>query len=318
MSRIGTFGHNQALLNQLLINRDRLGTLQQQVASGKVANNYQGYARDIAALMGTKSVAMRNDDQLKSNTELELKLNHYDTNLRALETVAGELRQQVLNTIAGNSATGMIDTMDNLLGQTISLLNSQLGGRFVFSGTRTDTMPVNITDRTDLLALAATADAFDNNDIKAQAKVDQNTTMTFGHLADDVGEPLLEAFRRIMQFNAGTIPTGAGAYAPAGTFSNPLTENQRQFLHSELAGLEAVVTGLNDIVAQNGINMRNVETVTERLNSEKIFISKFIADIEDVDMGEAVANLRNEETAVEASLNVVARLNNLSLLDFLA
>lgn len=317
MSRIGTFGHNQALLNQLLQNQDRLSGLQQQVASGKVADTYKGYARDVAALMGTKSVATQNEDQLKANTELELKLNHYDTNLRAVESVAAQLRQQVYTTIAGGAATGMMDTMDNLLGQTISLLNSKLGGRFVFSGTRTDTQPVNISNRSDLLGLVATADAFDNNDVKAEAKVDQNTTLTFGHLADDVGEPLLEAFRRIMQFNAGTIPTGAGAYAPAGAFSSPLTDNQRQFLESELSRLESVVTGINDIVAQNGINMKNVDSVQKRLNSEKIFISKFVSDVSDADMGEAVANLRNEETAVQASLNVVARLQGLSLLDYL-
>lgn len=317
MSRIGTYGHSQALLNHLLLNQDRLNVLQHQVASGKVANTYKGYARDVAALMGTKSVETQNEDQLKANTELELKLNHYDTTLRSVEGIAAQLRQQVYNTIAGGSATGMIDTLDNLLGQSISLLNSQLGGRFVFSGTRTDTQPVNISNRADLLGLAATADAFDNNDVKAEAKVDQNTTLTFGHLADDVGEPLLEAFRRIMQFNAGTIPTGAGAYAPAGAFSSPLTDNQRQFLESELSRLESVVTGINDIVAQNGINMRNVEYVQKRLTSEKVFIAKFVSDVENVDMGEAVSNLRNEETAVQASLNVVARLNSLSLLDFL-
>jgi len=181
----------------------------------------------------------------------------------------------------------------------------------------TDTQPVNISNRTDLLALAATADAFDNNDIKAQAKVDQTQTLTYGILADDLAEPLFEAFRRIMQFNAGTLPSGAGAYAPAGAFSSPLSDNQRQFLINELSRLETVAEGVNQVAAQKGINMNTVEAIQERLASENTFLRSFASDIEDVDVAEAITRLQQDQLAVEASYRVVADLNNLTLMDFI-
>jgi flagellar hook-associated protein 3 FlgL len=267
--------------------------------------------------MGTKSVSTRTDSQRDANTELNLRLEHYDTTLRSIEVVAADLRQQVFDTLAGGSATGFMDEVRNMLDRGISLLNSRLGGRYVFSGTLTDTMPVNISNEADLLALPATANAFDNNQIKAQVKVDQSQTMSYGVLADDVGEPLFEAFRRIMQFNSGTLPTGAGPYAPAGTFNSPLDDNQRQFLINELSRLETVVDGLNDIVAQNGINMRTVEKINDRLDSEKTFLTEFISDIEDVDVAEAISRLQQDQLAVEASYQVLADLNDLTLMDFI-
>ncbi len=317
MTRIGTFGQTEALLNNLMQNQSRVQTGQRQVTSGQKSDQYKGIARDVAVLMSTKSAITRNETQTRANTELTLRLEHYDTTVRAVADVAAQLRQEVFGALAGDSATGLMDDLDNLLGRGISLLNSRVNGRYVFSGTRTDTQPVNISNRSDLLGLTATADAFDNNQIKAKAKIDQTQTVEFGILADDIGEPLFEAFRRLMQFNAGTLPSGAGAYAPAGTFSSPLTDNQRQFLMNELSRLETVSAGLNTAAAQNGINMNTVEKVQERMVSEKTFLREFASDIEDVDMAEAISRLQQDQLAVEASYRVVGNLNRLTLMDFI-
>ncbi len=317
MTRIGTFGQSQSLLNDLMLTQARLIESQRQVSSGQKTDRYSGMARDVAPLMSTKAVATRTEQHIRNNAELALRLNHYDSNLRGLADIADALRQQVLDSISANSATGMMDEINNLFDRAVSLLNSRLNGRYVFAGTRTNTPPVNVSTPAELLALSQTSDAFDNNSLKAQLKIDDVQTLQWGVLAQDVGQDLFEAFRRIMQFNAGTLPSGASAYSPAGTFTAPLGTNQRDFLINELSRLESVASGLNDAVAQNGINLRTLEEVQERLTSEKTFLAEFISDIENVDVAEAISRLNQDQVAVEASYRVIAQLNRTTLMDFL-
>jgi flagellar hook-associated protein 3 FlgL len=149
------------------------------------------------------------------------------------------------------------------------------------------------------------------------AQVDENRTMQYGILASDIATNLFDSFRRIMQFNAGTLPTGAGAYAPAGAFSEPLADNQRQFLQAEVAGIKQAIDTLRDAEAQNGVRMDQLDKVRSRQEGDLVFWRGFISEIEDVNLTEVIANLNANQTALEASTQIVARLSRVSLLDFI-
>ena len=45
-SRVSTFGQSQVLLQQLLRQQETLATSQRQVATGKIASDFKGLARD--------------------------------------------------------------------------------------------------------------------------------------------------------------------------------------------------------------------------------------------------------------------------------
>lgn len=54
-----------------------------------------------------------------------------------------------------------------------------------------------------------------------------------------------------------------------------------------------------------------------RQEEDRAFLKGFIAEIEEVDITEAITKLNQDQTALEASLNVAARLSRVSLLDFI-
>ena len=159
--------------------------------------------------------------------------------------------------------------------------------------------------------------AFDNNTIKAQARISDNTVKEYGILANDIGTKLLDSFRRIMQFNAGTLPAGAGAYTPAGAFQSPLTKNQQDFLIGELTTIQVAFDTLNQEVAKNGVNLQLVSQTQERHRDDLLFTRTLINQIENVDPATAVTELNESQLVLDASMQVLASLTRLSLLDFI-
>ena len=74
---------------------------------------------------------------------------------------------------------------------------------------------------------------------------------------------------------------------------------------------------LRGIEAENGVRMQELDKIMMRQSGDLVFWRSYISDIEDVDIGEAIAKLNNDRTALEASTQVVARLSRVSLLDFI-
>ena len=196
-------------------------------------------------------------------------------------------------------------------------MNTRYQGRFIFAGTDTETQPVGATSAADFLALGTPADAFQNNDLKSSVQIDDGQTMEFGLLADDIGTPFFEALHRIMQFNDGTLPAGAGAYAPAGPFNDPLDANQRDFLVAEFDRALQAIDNIRQYETTNGVNLQTVDKLVTRQEDDVVLLKSMVGELENVDLAEAIGKLNQDETALTASLQIVARMNGLTLLDYI-
>jgi flagellar hook-associated protein 3 FlgL len=207
----------------------------------------------------------------------------------------------------------LTDKVESLIG----FLNTKHGDRYIFAGTNIDERPVSISNVSELLALPSVADAFTNNDSKLQIKVDDERIMEYGMLANDIAEPLFNALRRILEYDSGTLPPGSGAFAPAGTFSDPMTQEQQSFLIEEYQNALAAITPVRDQESKNGVNMQSLDTLITRQIEDRDFIQAFVADMTQVDMAEAITNLQADQTQLQAAIQVVGRLNQISLLNVL-
>lgn len=319
ISRIGTFGHQQALIELFKLNQTRVGESQRQVASGKVANEFRGLSRQAVSLVSFKSLREQALALQDSNTALNVKLAANETTLAAIDDVTKELNELVLNAAGLKKADGLVNAIGNLVERVAGLLNTRVGGKFIFAGSNTTQAPSAVTNPTELLAVAEppAGNFFTNNTIKAQARIDENVTITYGVLASDVGQDVLHVMQRILMFNAGTLPAGAGAFAPAGPFSDPLTDAQSDFLVNETKQIKTAQRTLTDAEAGNGVLMKQVQDATDRQADKVIFLSEFIKDTEDVDLPTAVAELNQHQTALQASFQILARISRLNLTDFL-
>jgi len=317
MTRISTFAHSQTLLTHMLRNQQDLTTANEKVSTGKKANDFQGYAKDATALLSARNMGGRIETYLSGNRELETLLSLQDNALQEISDIADSVRDDLITAVNLSSGVGLADKLEGHLDRLINVLNTKFNGRFLFSGTRGDTSPINVSNTTDLLALGSTAAAFDNNSIKTSQRIDDNDTMEYGILAQDVAEDLLNVLRRTLQFHNGTLPTGAGAYTPAGAYQDPLPANQRDFLVSEFANAVTAQNTARQYVTENGVNMSLLDKTLDRQGEDLTFVKQFVAKIENADVTEAIAELKASETALTASMQVIARVGSISLLDFL-
>ncbi len=318
MTRIGSFQQNQTIIAEMLRNQARSFDTQRQVATGHKAQHFSDIARESPVLIATKTVESRLEGFSQANQTLKLRLDTYDTTLRALEDVGRELKESVLDALTTQSGIGLTDSVTSFFDLTVGLLNTKLDSKYIFGGTNTDEAPVNISTVPALLALPEPpAGAFENNQVTLSAKVDDSLSMDYGILADALGQDLLQAMQRILLFESGTLPVGAGAFGPAGPFNDPLDANQRDFLTAELTQLEVVARDLTTQASLNGINQQKLSEVQVR-QEERLTVTKvLIGDLEDVDMAEAISQLNLDEAALESSLAVVSRMTQLTLLNFL-
>lgn len=315
MTRISTAGQTQLMLEAMIRNQARAVKSSLQVATLKTTNEFRGIAREALTLLGAKETLARNEQFSASNTIIMQRLEAYGASLDQLGEIAQSLRETVISALATGSSIGLMVEIDAAYNQATTVLNVEVDDRYLFGGTRTDTPPIVATTPAALLALANTSDAFINNSIKVQARISENQVLEYGLLADDVGKSLFEAFRRLMQFNDGTLPSGATG--PAGAFQEPLTDVQKDFLTAELAGIETVFNDLNQKVAKNGTNIQTIAATRERLADDSLFTRKLIREIENVDPAEAVTQLNEDRLALEVSMQVLARISRITLLNFL-
>jgi flagellar hook-associated protein 3 FlgL len=307
MTRVSNFAQSEAMMAEVLKVQQRLLDSQRQVVTGKNAEFYKDIPRDSVVLLGAKTVENRTIQYQRTGIELTRKLKIYDVQANELANVAVDLRQEVITAAASTSGLSIMDRVEALFAQATRVLNTTLDGNYLFGGTRTDAPPVNIGTLTELIALPVVSDAFDNTQTRLAAQADDTFTMVYGVLADQSGEPLFSAIKRIAEFNAG----------PDGPFSPQLTEAQRDFLLGELPNLIQVIDGLQLEVAQVGTDQQVLEEITVRHQETIDFTRIFISDIEDADAAQAISNLNRDQLALEGSFRVLAQINRLSLLDFI-
>ncbi len=330
MTRVSTFSQNTLLLNEVLRNERRVFEAQNQIASGLKSPDFKGIARDTASLSVARNSEARTQQFVDTNSEIERKLNLYDLTLQELYDVAQELRQDIITAINTNSGAAFRTKIDILFDRVANALNTRDNGRYIFGGTRTDTAPVAETSLTELekATVVTNTAVFANNNVKPAADIDQNLKLTYGVLAADVATNIVQALRRIMQFDAGNTPTDAAGVAtgPAGAqfpISQPLTTAQRDFLIQELTpnastpNVTNAIDTLSEAVAANGVNQKTLEDTQDRHQKSLLFIKIFISDIEDVDVAEAISRLNLDQLALEASFRVYGELTRLTILDFI-
>lgn len=321
MTRVATYGQSQVLLQDVLRNEERVFQSQRRVSSGYKSHDYKGLAIDITSLASAKNLKATAESFLHDNNEVSRRMELYNLNLGALRDAAVGMRNDVLAAINGNTGVALRQKFNDYFDTSVSLLETRDNSRYIFSGSRTDVSPFVSTVTTPAGLAAVTADVtttptnvFQNNSIKQQARLDNVLTLTYGVLASDAADQLMEGFRRFFRFDDGTENFG---FTTGGPISAPMTEDQRDFLMGELDRLNSIISDIDAVQATNGVHQRTLEDAQARLRDDVVFMTTFAANIEDADMGVAISRLQQDGLALDASFRMLSQLSRVSLLDFI-
>ena len=307
MERVATMMQSQAMLSELTRSQRNLFDAQREVATGKRINEFSDAPSDLGALLAARAADSRAADFAAGAKSVRQRRDLQNTHMEELADVVGDLKQTVLDAIANNGGLALKSEMDGAVKRMVSILNTQVDGKYIYGGTRQDVPPVTVQSLTDLLALPATADAFQNNAVAQSAKIDNAQTIEFGQLASALGQPLFDIIRQLGAFDAGVN----------GPIADKLTTVQSDFLTTMLPGLTQAYQDANEALARNGVAYRAADDAVNQHADTRATLAGLISDIEDVDMAEAITKLNNAQTALQASAKTFATVQNLTLLDYL-
>jgi flagellar hook-associated protein 3 FlgL len=307
IDRVGTAANAQFMLAQMQRAQVAVDDSTRQVGSGKVSNSYSGYADKTAAMEVARSAAAHSDANIAAAQQASARLDVQNTQLTQLADIMGKVRDTITNAAGQQDATAFMTEMQGYFDQAVEILNSKDANGYLFAGDRNQTAPVTVSTLSDLAALPSVSQAFANGTVKSSVRVGDSQTVQVGMLASDLGTQLFSLFQQVAQFDAGAN----------GPFDAKTSAAQQSFLESKIPDAAAAATQLNSDTAANGIRYQTVQDTLTRLQATSVVYKSFVSNIEDVDVAAALTKLNQTQMALQATYQVTATMNQISLLNYL-
>jgi len=300
--RVTTLMSTRATLRDLNDGFARLNRLQGQLSSGKQIT------RPSDDPYGTsRALSLRGElgglDQYQRNVDDGTGwLNTCDTALGQMSDVLARVRELLVN--GGNDTTGaasraaLADEIDQLTESVKQEADVQYGGRFVFSGTATDTAPYALGGADRYQGDAGTITRAIGPGVELPINTDIRALLGDGQAARD--DKLLNTLRDISDHLRGNTPVDTDALRT-----------------TDLQRLDANLDVLNGIRADVGARTNRLAVASSRLSGLALNSTRLLSDVEDADMAQTITQYTTQQAAYSAALKAGANIVQSSLLDFL-
>lgn len=313
MNSISTSASYQSILLNIMNAQSTEQTDQQQYATGKIGSDLTAYSAQAAQITAAQSLTSQTNTYVQNNTSLADRLTVQDQSLSQVGTITENARQAVAEAVATGDASSLATSLQSQLSQAIAALNTQYNGQYLFAGGETSTSPVaTSTTLSSITATGGVAAAFQNGNSPQQDRIDADTRITTGFTASSVGTNLFNALAQVQTY------LQAQQAANGGQPITTLSAAQTSTLTGMLSSFDSAYSAVNNQVAQNGLSQDQVNSTQTELQARQTALTNTLGDLTDVDQAKAATNLQLAQTALQASAQVFASLNNTSLLNVLS
>jgi flagellar hook-associated protein 3 FlgL len=298
LNRIGDFAQAERMTTQLLQAQTRSRIAQAQISSGKVSDRFQDLAPDVERLIDVRLT-------LQQNQQYQQTIAFTDKKLVAMESVMAGLfdlatRAQTLavqRTSDPDVGPGlMASEFENLLDQTVSFLNEEMDGRYLFGGSQTARKPVELDPAFASFGLADDT-YYQGDGLDVSVRVDVDVEIETSMSADRNG------FRELIGGLRGLI--------------NGDVLNDDVVLENSLGLIHESLSKIADYQAELGIRQSQMARINESHLDAELYLNNRISEIENVDVTEAITRLAEDQVLLESAMATMARLNQLNLVDYL-
>jgi flagellar hook-associated protein 3 FlgL len=311
---IGRLGSSQ-LLSQanffLAGNEKRLADYQERVSLGKNINRPSDDPLGTTRLLDLSNTIDNDQVYLRNISAGLAQLKTTDNSLTSLTNVvqrASELATQGASvSVSAVNAAALSKEVNQLIEQTVQLGNTRLGDIYIFGGLKSNSPPFART--TDSVAFTGTlsTESFQRNieiSDNAQVQLNQAGDSVFGTVTSSGGPPEV-------------VSAGSGLLHTLMLLKQGLDLNDKTAIRNQLDSLETNLNNVTSLQAQNASSINRLELTKNRLDSRSALLSQQYADLQDVNMPKLITDLNFQQSVYQASLGVLGKIGNLSLLNYL-
>lgn len=299
MTRVTQLAQQTLMLSNILDAQKRIQDATIQVSSGVKSQTFTGISSDSNRLVSLEGLKTRFVQLEKNNTIIESRLQRMDQSVSTIFDAITEMRNLVIQRL--NDASGAFVPLaaisQNLLDVVAGQLNVKENGRFLFSGTATNTPAVTfpVPDPTTFGTPDATY--YQGNSVELSVRIDDTISIKYGMTAD----------RTAFQEAIGALKAAIQGDA---------TDNST-LLKTALSLAESALASLAGFRAEIGSDLSTIDLAKQRNDDFLLFVEQSISDIVNVDIPSAITRLIADQTILEASFLSISRIGSLSLVNFL-
>lgn len=303
------------IINNLLSNRSRLNELQEQISSGKMITKPSQDPTNAMSILSDQSSLFKIDTYMKNIDTAVSELEITDKALlSAAEVVhrARELTVKASNITSGTSELSAINfEIEQLINQIKDLGNTKFGSKYVFGGLVTEEAPFGVPG-VDQIQYEGTVGT---GNYQRYVEISKDITVELNLPGDEI-------FGQYYESAPGPPPvmSGSGLFQTLITLSQELESPTPNYdnIRSKLDNLDTDLKTLLDAQAKVGGSLARLEMTKNKLEEDNITYTKRKSNLEDIDLAKAISDVKFQETALEASLSVSAKVIQKSLLNFLS
>jgi len=294
---------NKTLYDSITINLGRVTSsmwkANEVVSSGKSINHISDDPVGLVTVLELRS-SLSGVDQLERNMETGTSwLKASETALTQMNEILSDTKQLCVQmssaTVGASERRAAAELVDGNLVQLLSLGNEETGGRYIFSGSKTDTLPFSLDESTNppTLVYSGDHDPF-------SIRIGKNMTVEVGRDGEAAfGTPGNSIFDLLIDLKQS------------------LENNDVTGIQQAMGELDTAMGSMGSLIANTGTKILRLETKTTILEELQLNYTDRKSQIEDADIAEAIMKLKSSELTYQAALNSSSKVMALSLVDYL-
>lgn len=299
ISRISTYNTYQSTLGDAVSVQAELFRLQGQISSGLKADTFSDLNGQVEAFTALDNRLSRTDLFIQQNQLTDGRLKTMSNVMDQLISISNDTKNLIVLARGGSiqDTQAFDEQLNGLWGAFAGQMNTSPDGRYLFSGTKTNTPPVKNTFPS-LQTPGVPDDGYyqgSKQNIKFRIQDDYEFDLTTR--ADD------PAFQKI-----------AAAFAMA---REGHSEGDDAKMSQAFDLIQAGLTGVVDLQAVVNSQSININNATDRLQALKLYWKGTREDIINTDLVAASTQVAINQSILQASFQAFARINQLKLSDYL-
>lgn len=301
MERVATYSHQNQLVQYMMRTQSKVAAAQIEAATGLKSTDYKGIADDSGRLVNLESQYRRSERYVDEGEVVNGRIQTMYDAVGGMSDLIGRL-QSLTASLQGSAATaaeGVQEEISGLMQEFADLMNTQLEGRYLFAGAKTQTQPVTLDSATyvPITSVPSSADTsyYEGDDGVAYFQASDEVVIEYGITANDPAfEQALRAFNILSNMTVDPLDTDALSEA------------------DDLAS--AAADGIAVVQSKLGVASGTLERTIDRHLDLQLVLETQVDDLRSIDLAEASARLSTLEASLEATMSLmnILQKNNLS------
>jgi len=309
--------------------QEKINIENRKITTGKKIQELSDAPEDVVDIKRFAAKIIQNEKYLDVLGETVIELQAVDETLFNITELMNQARQKAID--ASNSDANAVimisEYIKGYLEDIVKIANSDNGGKFLYSGTVTTSNQITPIDPSsqrlpyEIVKEEGTAenpsglrvvfhgnneDRIINKSSSDDEVISQKSSDIFGENGE-VFNSLIELINSLSYTTDGELRNADSKF----TIQDMANINKTQ---QDLANQSK---NIDMFTSRSGAVLNRLEDYKFNLTNENVRMKTYRSYKEDTDVAESVLNLKREETALQYALQVGARINTVSLFDFL-